>query len=450
MATLDAFIAANRFGLGARPGELAEIGRDPRGWIGAQIAAPADAPATLENVPSSAAILVKVGAMRSQESKDTKRMARKALRQIAVRLMLMRTRQQVLSARPFRDRMVNFWLNHFTVSAIKFPIGPLAIPYQREAIEPHVFGRFEDMLLAVVRHPAMLRYLDNLASVGPNSRVGKRRERGLNENLAREILELHTLGVNGGYSQGDVTSFAKMLTGWSSRRPGKLARRSGTLPIDAFKFRPALHEPGAKTLLGKSYAESGEDEAIAALKDLARHPATATFIARKLARHFVADDPPQASIDRLARIFLDSGGDLARVCAALIDDGAVWAEALAKVKAPYELVVSAMRATAYDRPPGRQLLRSFAVLGQSPWHARSPQGWPDRAEDWLSPEALMRRIEWSRSFAARAAGTRSPQAIVDDTIGPVIAPLTQEAIDAQPSEEEAVALILASREFQRR
>lgn len=451
MTTSDAFIAANRFGLGPRPGELAEIGGDPRSWIGEQISIVNVVPPELRPLPSSEEIIRAIHEARLKGPENLKSMLAQGYRNILLSEIVARTQAHIRTAQPFRERMVLFWANHFTVSTTKRIIGPSIGAYEREVIRPHVFGRFEDMLLATTRHPTMLSYLDNNISFGPNSLVGKRRHRGLNENLAREILELHTLGVNGGYTQSDVTEFAKILTGWThgGTRNKQAVQRIG--PVHGnFEFRDIVHEPGPKSLLGKRYAENGEQEGINALKDLARHPATATFIAQKLARHFIADEPPTTAVKALENAFRTSGGQLGTVSRTLIGLDAVWHEPLAKVKTPYELVISTLRAVAFDDIKQRAFAGTFREMGQSPFSAPSPAGWPDRAKDWMSPEALMRRVEWLRATSARLPRSLNPQTVAEQTIGPVMSARTEEMIAAAPSGEEALALLFASPEFQRR
>ena len=451
MTSSDAFIAANRFGLGPRPGELATIGRDPRGWIAEQISIVNQVPPELRNLPSSEEIIRRIQEARLQGPEQLKKMAQQSYRKTLLTEIVGRTQAHIRTAQPFRERMVLFWANHFTVSTSKRLIGPSIGAYEREAIRPHVFGRFEDMLLAVTHHPTMLSYLDNNISFGPGSLVGRRRGRGLNENLAREILELHTLGVNGGYTQNDVTEFAKILTGWThgGTRNKKAIKRLG--PIHGnFEYQSIFHEPGPKTLLGKRYSENGEQEGVDALKDIARHPATAKFIAEKLARHFIADDPPAAAVTALETAFRQSGGHLGRLSQTLINLDEVWREPLSKVKTPYELVVSTLRAVAFDDIKQRAFAGTFREMGQIPFSAPSPAGWPDRAKDWMSPESLMRRIEWLRALAARLPRSLSPDTVADQTIGPVMTARTEEMIAAAPSGEEALALLFASPEFQRR
>src|ERR1700730_6457384 len=306
-------IAANRFGLGARPGELTSIGADGREWLRAQLRA---APAALADpqLRPSQEILAQ-----ALELRQEMRAARKPgagdgaaaalqklpqfLRPIYLSEASARFREAVSTDRPLIERLTQFWSNHFAVSVDKELLTGLAGSFEREAIRPHVLGNFSDLLLAVETHPAMLLYLDNHLSAGPHSEGALRLERraqprriGINENLAREILELHTLGVGGGYTQADVTTFAAVITGWSIGGEG--GPFAGGAP-GKFLFRPELHEPGAKRVLGTRYADGGYGQGVAVLRDLAGHRATARFIATKLARHFIADDPPPQGLARL-------------------------------------------------------------------------------------------------------------------------------------------------------
>ncbi|MDP9095702.1 MAG: DUF1800 domain-containing protein, partial [Pseudomonadota bacterium] len=243
---------------------------------------------------------------------------------------------------PFRERLVWFWANHFTVSTRQGQVAPMVGDYVRSAIRPHVTGKFRDMLLAVMQHPAMLLYLDNAQSFGPASKAGLRRGKGLNENLGRECLELHTISPAAGYSQADVTSFAKVLTGWS------IERREGA----GFKFRPMMHEPGEKSVLGRSFPE-GEDGGRQALTFLAEHPATQMHLATKLVRHFVADVPPADAVRRVAGVLRETGGDLRLAALEVIRLPGAWVP-LTKLRSPQELVLAALRGAglpAEKRPP---------------------------------------------------------------------------------------------------
>src|SRR6059058_10733 len=276
---------------------------------------------------------------------------------------LARLQRAVMADCGFTERLVVFWSNHFCISANKGgPARMWAGSFEREAIRPHVLGRFGDMLKAVEQHPAMLFFLDNQQSLGPDSRAGKNRNRGLNENLAREILELHTLGVGGGYSQDDVTSLANIITGWT------YAGRLGQLGAPgSFVFNANAHQPGAQRVMEKIYDASGVAQGEAVLADLARHPSTAKFIAGKFARHFVADDPPPGLVARLADVFTKTDGDLKSLATALVDSDDAWKAPLSKMRSPYEFLVASGRLLAQiPNDPGRYL-GGLTTLGQPLW-----------------------------------------------------------------------------------
>lgn len=453
MQDIASFIALNRFGMGAGPGDGPAIGGDPRGWLHAQVRPDLPLPAQLAPFRSSAAILAGVYAARLETPNRMPEAVQAAIRDDARPEVLARAAVAVASDQPLVERMVGFWSNHFTASATRRQIAGALPAYEREAIRPHVFGRFADMLKAVTRHPCMIIYLDNAASVGPASPAGQNRlQRNptattLNENLAREVLELHTLGVDGGYSQDDVIQFALALTGWSH---GGLRRGGAEAVHGRFQFVRRQHQPGPKTVLGRTYDEGGEAEALAILDDLARHPATAHHLATKLVRHFVADDPPAEAVARLARVYLDHDTDLGALTHALIDLDAAWADPLAKVKTHYEFVVAAHRALGPAAPQARNFFTPLRLLAQTPFAAPSPQGWGDRAADWISPEALMLRLEWAHQFAARQPGGLVPRQVLEASIGPVARPVTATWVNRAPSGDAALTLLFGSPEFQRR
>ena len=311
-------------------------------------------------------------------------------------------------------------------------------PFIREAIRPNVTGPFFAMLLAVMRHPAMLMYLDNNNSFGPDSVQGKAQKRGLNENLARECLELHTLGVDGGYTQADVTAFANVISGWSV----ELNRL-----FPGYQFREGAHEPGAKTVLGKRFPP-GEAGGIAALDMLAHHPATYRHLATQLVRHFVADTPPPAAVTAIEGVLADTGGDLGAASVALIHLEAAWAP-LAKLRSPQDYAVATLR--ALDLPADKQvpLAGVLGGLGQPLWTAPLPNGWSDTGAEWAAPEAMIRRIDWTYGVAARA-GDRDALAMADATLGPLLRPRTRDAIRTAGSRRDALTMLLTSPEFQRR
>jgi uncharacterized protein (DUF1800 family) len=472
-----AFIAANRFGLGAGPGELAAASIDPKAWLKSQLAATPETPAALAELSDPAddfvelrCLMYPADALRVRRSvlgsaaklggskpgkpvpatalltaADTRKIAKlvsgRYQSEVTARLIT-----QVQSRQPLRERLVAFWSNHFTVSVTRSPVKIFAGAFEREAIRPHVTGRFQDLLLAAVRHPAMLIYLENTISTGTHSPLGRRRDMGLNENLARELLELHTLGVDGGYTQGDVTQFARILTGWSVAGPGEKGP-------GGFIFRPAMHEPGEKHLLGNHFSEGGEKEGLDALALLARHPSTANHIARQFAGHFIADDPPPAVVDRFAEVFRQTDGDLTALTLAAIDAPEAWAQPLAKVKSPNEFVVASLRATeAPLTGPGivGAALTALRGLGQMPFAALSPAGWPDKADAWIGPDAVMERADFAAALARRLRGRLIPDRLAEASIGPVASPTLGQVLAHAASVEDANALILASPEFQRR
>lgn len=449
-----AAMAAHRFGLGEP--DLSAIGADPRGWLRQQIG-PADAqlgPAGTALPGSQAALQVQTEARRQLATggRDELRNELRNLVQGDVRARLVTA---ATTQRPFAERLAMFWTNHFTVAVTKGATRGLVGAFEREAIRPNVAARFVDLLRASSTHVAMHRFLDNQLSAGPNSRVVQRlaarsreaaaampaRLTGLNENLARELLELHTLGASaaagrhgpwGGYSQADVTSVAAVLTGWRGA------------------FDANWHEPGEKVVLNQRYA-SGEAGLDALLLDLSRHPSTARFIATKLARHFVADDPAPALVNTLATAFSTSDGDLPTVYRALIDSPLAWADGLNKLKTPEEFVVSSARLLRLgDKIALRAADAGIGLMGQRLHAAPSPAGWPDQAEEWLGPEAVWQRIEWSARLADRMGSMVDARTVAETSLGSVLSPTTRQQIERAADAPQALALLLMSPEFQRR
>jgi len=493
-ASLDTHHALIRFGLGPRPGEAKAI-NDPRAWLLAQVQGkPRELSAGFAALPSSldyfgreidyikeaAADKKQRGDQPTPQASPTQATAavlgsaddpspagrkRKQPGQVqgfrkvfgADLLAEVRARYHwaISTEDGFHERLTHFWSNHFAVSLDKRAASLYVMPMEREAIRPNVGGRFEDMLLAVARHPAMLRYLDNVASVGDDSQAAQRlqqraqqkgRKLGLNENLAREILELHTLGVDGGYSQSDVTEFARALTGWSMPRPRQL---QGRAPSAAFEFYDITHEPGARTVLGKRYAEGGEEQAQAILHDLARHPATAKHLATKLTRHFVADQPPPTMVARIAKTYLDHDGDLAAVYKAVIDSPEAWDPANRKLRTPDDWLVAAMRAGAIDIDQKlRPSMDLLAKMGQPTLTPRSPAGYADIAADWNGSDALFKRVQAAQLLSDWIARDRDPIAMAQDALGTQLDGDTATGIRRAESPQQGYALLLASPAFQ--
>jgi uncharacterized protein (DUF1800 family) len=343
----------------------------------------------------------------------------------------------------FGERLVWFWSNHFAVSAAKGArLRVTAGAFEREAIRPNVFGRFSDMLMAVEQHPSMIMFLDNYLSIGPKSPAGSRRGRGLNENLAREILELHTLGVNGGYKQDDVIALARIITGWTVGEKRGAGR--GT-----FVFNRNYHEPGAHKVLTRIYPEGGVDQGRTVLMDLARHPSTARHIATKLVRHFVADDPPADQVATLEQTFLETDGDLAQVSRALVAMPAAWDAPATKLRNPQEFLAAMLRATDL-RLEGPQLQRLLTTLGQAPWSPGGPDGFPDTAAAWMSPGGMRGRLDVASFIARRAEAASEPRTLLGQILGDNCSRETRSAVAAADSRAQGLAILFASPEFQRR
>ena len=359
---------------------------------------------------------------------------------------LARLQRAVLAECGFAERLVAFWSNHFCISAGKGELARIwAGSFEREAIRPHVMGRFADMLKAVEQHPAMLFFLDNQQSIGPDSRAGQNRKRGLNENLAREIMELHTLGVGSGYTQEDVTSLARIITGWT------FAGRQGQLGTPgSFVFNANAHQPGSQTLLGKVYEAGGIGQGEAALADIARHPATATFIATKFARHFVADEPPPALVVRLRDVFTRTDGDLRAVTVALADSDEAWAAPLTKIRSPYDFLVATGRLLARVPEDPGPYLNNLTMLGQPLWSPSGPNGFADSNAAWAAPEGMKLRLDIAAQIAARLGNTIDPRDLLEFAAADAASAETRRTIEHAETRQQAMALLLMSPEFQRR
>lgn len=501
--TVAAAIAAHRFGLAEA--DLHTVGSDPKAWLLAQLG-PAEPQRGSGLVNSADGVRLYAEFLLRQRRPREAEMQPAAMAEPAVpaaapnvvaavvpyeplrRAVQDDTRARLATAassrRPFAERLVLFWANHFTVSLAKNSTRGLVGAFEREAIRPHIGGRFETLLQAAVTHPAMLRYLDNELSAGPDSPLVRRQQRrprvdgqpgpritGLNENLAREVLELHTLGANsgsaasgvggggttyggwGGYTQADVSAFAAVLTGW--RVPVRELVDGGagaaTDPAASVtRFDPAFHQPGPKTVLGRPYAE-GPEALPAVLRSLAQHPSTARFVCTKLARHFVSDTPPPALVARLEVAWRRSDGDLGQVLRALLEAPEAWAPQPAKLKTPEEFVLSTARLLALgDRAFERVADGGITALGQRVQAAPSPAGWPDRAEEWLGPDAVWKRVEWATRVADRVGRQVDARRLALASLGPLLQPDTARQIERAADGPQALALLLLAPEFQRR
>lgn len=461
----DHAIALNRFGLGARADE--PLPGQPKRWLIEQLGRFEPRPAALRSVPGSDRAGADMrsylqglrrgvdGAGQKDLEAETRRALRRQFRDHYVQHVSARIEAALTTPAPFAERLVHFWANHFAVSVDKFQTIALAGMMEFEAVRPHVLGRFEDMLLAVERHPAMLLYLDQAQSIGPDSRLGQaarrrqaKRQVGLNENLAREILELHTLGVDGGYAQADVQALAAALTGWSVG--GFVRRPIGiSAPDGAFVFQPGWHQPGAQTLLGVRYTQEGEAQGRAMLRALARHPATAHHICTKLARHFVADVPSTALVRRLTGVWTASSGDLARVAQALVEAPEAWVPG-EKFKTPWDWTVSALRGLGLREADDLRYPVALTALGQPVWRPGSPADWDDLAASWAASDALMRRVELAGRLARRLGDRADARVLAPRLLPGALSAATARAIGQAESPAQALALLLVSPEFMRR
>ena len=492
------FIALTRFGYGARgDGDLSAAGSDPRGFIKAELGQPgiallegpdlqptpkllqamfadqqrvklerekkasdaAAAPkpdnsmgAAAMSAPAIPAAPAMAGADNVMATAPPAALAKPApqppnIEQQTFRAEALARLQRAMQARAgLTERLVAFWSNHFCVSARKSQFSRITCgSFEREAIRPHVLGRFADMLKAVEQHPAMLHFLDNQQSIGPGSKAGQNRKTGLNENLAREIMELHTIGVGSGYTQGDVTNLAKIITGWTvvgrDAKPGE----PGT-----FIFNANAHEPGEQILLGKAYAATGQAQGEAALADIARQPACANFIASKFTRHFVADDPPPAIVQRLAKAFRDSDGDLRVLTLTLLDSDEAWDAPLAKLRNPYEFLVAALRMGNRVIENADQALSALNLMGMPLWQVGGPNGWPDNVAAWASPEGMKQRLDTSALIASRWKEIPNPLDLLNAVAGNAASAETKQAVSRAESRQQGLALLLMSPEMQRR
>jgi uncharacterized protein (DUF1800 family) len=512
MAGIDALTAAHRFGLGARLGELDTIAPDPQTWLNAQLTdvsseldnfgllSSTDAvalfydylqakrteqdasttassplsvmrkkqnPGNKERFASFVAFIDEIkrtevisdramnteAVMTSTSVSSSKAQASKSsddyLEDIIQALLQdtsVRTLHATVTPASFRERLVRFWSDHFSVDFDKSLITtPTAITMEREAIRPHVTGKFYDMVVAVESHQAMLLYLDNWTSIGPNSWAGQQFGLGLNENLARETLELHTLGVGGGYSQADIIEYAKAITGWTIGNPNFNEDQLGS-----FVFQPLFHEPGARTIMGKTYPEGEQNQALAALQDFVRHPSTAKHIARKLAFHFHSDTPPQSLIDQLEQAFINSDGDLLQVSLALVAAPEMWDGQFLKLRNSEEFLLAAYRAFDFQSLTPQQVFNIFNLLGQVPFSAGSPAGWPDDVASWASSTIIAERLNLAVVIGNNIENAPLPPDYASDLFGKALSANSLQVLSGAFTKAQGYALMLMMPELQRR
>ena len=475
-----AALALHRFGFGPVREQIAAIAGDPRGAILADLQRPQAGRVAAADLPSSGEAARAVFEYRAAQQAKTK-LAERAKKEAEAKNMAMgmsdvagatsgaasaaaQADEKAAAKQPqlpglllqneakirydaavdaevgFVERLVWFWSNHFCVSADK--IISMAGAYEREAIRPHVLGRFTDMLTAAESHPAMLFYLDNVESMGANSVAGINRDKGLNENLAREILELHTLGVRSGYSQADVTSFANVLTGWTWVALGE-PNHGGE-----FVFVQRLHEPGEQVVLRKRYVDAGVEQGRAMLADLARHPATAAHVAKKLAVHFVADEPPPTLVAKLEKTFKDTYGDLKEVAETLVLADESWTPQRGKLKRPSEWVAGILHVTGVHPNNIGRVMGAQALLGEPLWRPPAPNGYADMEAAWI--DGVPHRLDIANEAAQRLPPETDPVALLDSALGPLASRETRETIAHAESRTQALALLLMAPEYLRR
>lgn len=440
---VGAAIAATRFGYGARPQELLQIGDQPREWLlGQMISAPI--PEALKSLPDSKDLLSDMLAAR-QKGRSSMRVYRQEARKRALTEAATHLAVSLNSPTPFVERLVRFWTNHFTVSMVKPAVMPLVTAFEREAIRPNIFNSFYTMLHAVVSHPAMLIYLDNVNSLGPNSVAGRGRKNPLNDRLARQLLEHFTLGEGSGYTQLDVRALAHMLTGWTVGVNNPATRGE-------FAFRDSWHEGNFKEFLRRTIPSAGVLEGEAALDHLARSAATGKNLSHKMAQAFVVDDPDPGLASEIFAGFVVGGGRADGMARGLVEASEAWAPEQRKVKSPTDLVLSVLRSLDVRSRSGRRVLNAVRFLGQPPYQAPTPDGWPYSSLSWITPELLLERVEWCAEIAGI---TRPPDGkpvpdLALDILGPLLKPATHRRLRVARDEVEALALLYASPEFQRR
>ena len=449
-------IAVNRFGYGARGDELERAKKDPQQWIKSQLIPISFA----TSFPHSNEVFIE-NAKYQKQKKQLKKQQKDPQKQSTSQSMNKMTKmfprttltsmsadtlnQAISSSNSVSWRLLDFFSNHFSVSANGRLMVGLSATLEREAIAPNMLGNFEDMLMAVEQHPAMLIYLNNEKSFGPNSKIAKKHKKqkiGLNENLAREIMELHTLGVDGGYSQLDVIELAKGITGWSVKSPKK---DGGT----GFIFRDWGHEPGTRSLFGKKYSQRGIAQGQQMLRDLAMNPATAKYVCAKLAHHFVSPNPSAALLNEMEATWMKTQGNIKQVMFSLFDADDAWLDTAQKFKTPREFVISSYRALAPKKINDKALLFSLINLGQQPFNAGSPAGFSDDESDWLGASALMARIDWSSMMSAYRNGINAEK-MLKLAFGESVSQHTYQTVMRAESRQQAMTLLLMSPEFQRR
>lgn len=436
-----------RFGVGPKIGEYNSI-TDPLDWALKQLLMEPDT-SKFKKLPNTQEMLKLTAQYRSAQKDDKKnnmmmegssQAVKKEMQEASRKQFSSHIHQSITTKTPVLEKLALFWGNHFTVSSANNKIRPIVTSYQREVIYPNLSGSFKDLLFAAETHPAMLMYLNNDVSIGENSKFGRRRNRGLNENLAREILELHTLGTSGGYSLEDIKSLAKILTGWTVTRRGSPKKTGKTA------FSDLMHEPGKHELLGKIYGRKGGKQLYQALDDIAHHPNTAKFIAGKLATHYISDEPEQKLVDAIAQTFLETNGHLPSIHAKTFELALENPQPFTKARDHYSYVIAVTRAMGYKAKYAKKIHQVLNDMGQIPFNAPGPDGWPDSEENWISPQGLMRRISFAQEVA-RVQRNKDARSLMDDLFADSLSSMTRQHVRRAESPMQGLVLALASPEF---
>ena len=452
--TLEGAIAVTRFGLGAQQGEIALASQNPKAWLKDQLTETV-LPFPMKGLLTSQGYILEkeafIKARRAEKSDEAKIVVsepfNKRFRAWQNAEQITRFRYGVQTQAPFHERLTQFWSNHFSVSGRTRDV-LTAAAHEREAIRPFILGSFKELAYSAILHPSMLVYLDNVRSVGPNSVFGlvggRFRRKGLNENLAREVMELHTVTPKAKYTQSDVTEFARALTGWGVADKQALNDLGGKTYFDIKK-----HEPGSRRVMNKTYFSIGKKQAPAVLRNLCEHPETAKNVAYKLARHFTSDKPPSRLVKALTKKFSQTNGDLMALYKVLIDAPETWEALPQKAKTPNEMLLSTARQLGPDQVFPTSAKDVFEGFGQTAFRASTPEGWPDGNENWLGPDAVMKRIEWANKVAQKNSSFDA-RVFLTQGLGPRLSSKTQDVIEAAESNQQALTLALMSPEFLRR
>ena len=443
-----ALTAQRRFGFGISPNSLPDISRDPHAYVLGQLEDyhyhdTSGLPASDDLLRQMRVWQIKVhdAAVATDGDKTLQKSKNLFVRDKLQDEIQYRQDQAFRTDKPLAERLVAFWSDHFCISCSKGEsVKVVAGAYEREAIRPFVTGRFRDMLGAVMHHPAMLAYLDNTMSVGPESPAGQKQDKGLNENLGRELMELHTVGVKAGYTQTDVTNAARIITGWGI---------SDTKQTDGghFQFNARRHQPGKFTVMNESFAQKGEAQGEALLDMLAAHPATANHVAGKLVRYFVGDSASPALIAAVAKRFSQSHGDLKETVAELVKADAAWQAPPAKIIPPFDMAIAAQRLTGQPLEL-KQLVNFTNVLGQPVWTPRSPNGFPDNDHAWGAPNSIVKRFDFALQYAGYAGKGLDARELADAAFGSALKPQLALALKRAASRPEALATLIMSPDIQ--